>query len=131
MYADPVDIDLGRHLAALDEDEGLQEWISCKQIEQEDIAKGILSHPKVWELDSADYALKTTNKVPFTAEEVLIEALDNSPVARAAYAELMTSPAAENLRQLLANYWVTEMWETRTHHEITTAIAAEKEALND
>ena len=131
MYADPVDIDLGRHLAALDEDEGLQEWISCKQIEQEDIAKGILSHPKVWEWGGTDYPLKTTNKVPFTAEEVLIEALDSSPVARAAYAELMASPAAENLRQLPANHWATEMWETRTHGEITAAIAAEKEALND
>ena len=131
MYADPVDIDLGRHLAALDEDEGLQEWISCKQIEQEDIARGILSNQKVWDWDSADYALKTTNRVPFTAEEVLIEALDKSPVARAAYAELMASPAAAKLRQLLAEHWATEMWETRTHGEITAAIAAEQEALND
>ena len=131
MYADPVDIDLARYHTDLDADEALTEWTSCKQIEQEEIAKGILSRPKVWDWDSADYALKTTNKVPFTAEEVLIEALDKSPVARAAYAELMTSPAAENLRQLLANHWATEMWETRTNGEITAAIAAEQEALND
>ena len=131
MYADPVDIDLGRHLAALDEDEALAEWTSCKQIEQEEIAKGILSRPKVWDWDSADYALKTTNKVPFTAEDVLIEALDNSQEARDAYAELMASPAAAKLRQLLAEHWATEMWETRTHGEISAAIAAVKEALND
>lgn len=127
MYADPVDIALGRHLDALDEDEGRQEWISCKQIEQESIAKGILSRPKVWEWDSADYALNTTNRVPFTAEEVLIEALDKSAEARDAYAALMASPAAEKLRQLLAEYWAQEMWDTRNHCEITAAIAAERE----
>lgn len=127
MYADPVDIDLARHHAAMDADEGLEEWISCKQIEQEDIAKGILSHPKVWEWDSAGYALNTTNRVPFTAEEILIEALDNSAEARDAYAELMASPAAEKLRQLLAEHWAQEMWETRTHCEINAAIATERE----
>ena len=131
MYADPVDIDLGRHLAALDEDEGLQEWISCKQIEQEEIARGILSNQKVWEWASAGYILTTTNRVPYTAEDVLIEALDNSQEARDAYAELMANPAAAKLRQLLAEHWAHEMWETRTHGEITAAIAAEKEALND
>ena len=131
MYADPVDIDLGRHLAALDEDEGLQEWISCKQIEQEEIARGILSNQKVWEWGSAGYILTTTNRVPYTAEDVLIEALDSSQEARDAYAELMANPAAAKLRQLLAEHWAHEMWETRTSCEISAAIAAEKEALND
>ena len=131
MYADPVDIDLARHHAAMDADEALSEWISCQQIEQEDIARGILSNKKVWEWASAGYILTTTNSVPYTAEDVLIEALDSSQDARDAYAELMASPAAEKLRQLLAEYWAQEMWETRTVCEINAAIRAESEALND
>ena len=131
MYADPVDIDLARHHADMDADEALSEWISCQQIEQEDIARGILSNKKVWEWASAGYILTTTNSVPYTAEDVLIEALDSSQDARDAYAELMASPAAEKLRQLLAEHWAQEMWETRTHGEISAAIAAEQEALND
>ena len=131
MYADPVDIDLARHHAAMDADEALSEWISCQQIEQEDIARGILSNKKVWEWASAGYILTTTNSVPYTAEDVLIEALDSSQDARDAYAELMASPAAEKLRQLLAEHWAQEMRETRTHGEISAAIAAEQEALND
>ena len=131
MYADPVDIDLARHHADMDADEGMAEWISCQKIKQEDIARGILSNKKVWEWASAGYILTTTNSVPYTAEDVLIEALDSSQEARDAYAELMASPAAEKLRQLLAEYWAHEMRETRTHGEITAAIAAEKEALND
>lgn len=131
MYADPVDIDLARHHAAMDADEALSEWISCQQIEQEDIARGILSNKKVWEWASAGYILTTTNSVPYTAEDLLIEALDSSQDARDAYAELMASPAAEKLRQLLAEHWANEMWETRTHGEISAAIAAEQEALND
>ena len=131
MYADPVDIDLARHHAAMDADEALTEWISCQKIKQEDIARGILSNKKVWEWASAGYILTTTNSVPYTAEDVLIEALDSSQDARDAYAELMASPAAEKLRQLLAEHWAQEMWETRTHGEISAAIAAEQEALND
>ena len=127
MYADPVDIDLGRHHAAQDADEGMAEWISCQQIEQEEIARGILSNKKVWEWASAGYILTTTNSVPYTAEDVLIEALDSSQEARDAYAELMASPAAEKLRQLLAEHWAHEMWETRTSCEISAAIAAERE----
>ena len=65
------------------------------------------------------------------AEDVLIDAMDESKEARDAYAELMASPAAEKLRQLLAEHWAQEMWETRTHGEISAAIAAEQEALND
>lgn len=131
MYADPVDIDLARYHTAMDADEALSEWISCQQIEQEDIARGILSNQKVWERGSAGYILTTTNSVPYTAEDVLIEALDNSQDARDAYAELMASPAAEKLRQLLAEHWAHEMWETRSSCEISAAIAAEREALND
>ena len=128
MYADPVDIDLARHHAAMDADEALSEWISCQQIEQEDIARGILSNKKVWEWASAGYILTTTNSVPYTAEEVRIEALDQNEEARAAYAALMAGPAAEKLRQLLAEHWANEMWwETRTHSEINAAIAAERE----
>ena len=39
--------------------------------------------------------------------------------------------AAAKLRQLLAEDWANEMWETRTNSEINAAIAAEREALND
>ena len=131
MYADPVDIDLGRHHAAQDADEALSEWISCQKIKQEDIARGILSNKKVWEWASAGYILTTTNSVPCTAEDVLIEALDSSQDARDAYAELMASPEAAKLRQLLAEHWAQEMWETRTYCEINAAIREESEALND
>ena len=125
--SDPVDIDLARYHTALDADEATSEWISCQQIEQEDIARGILSNKKVWEWDSATHVLTSTSKVPFTAEEVLIAALDHNHEARAAYAELMAGQAAEKLRQLLAEHWSQEMWETRTHYEISAAIAAERE----
>ena len=131
MYADPVDIDLGRHHAAQDADEGMAEWMADQQIKEEASAKAALAKPANWEWESATHVLTSTSKVPFTAEEVLIEALDHNHEARAAYAALMASPAAAKLRQLLAEHWAQEMWETRTHGEITAAIAAEKEALND
>ena len=131
MYADPVDIDLGRHLAALDADEAMAEWMADQQIKEEASAKAALAKPANWEWESATHVLTSTSKVPFTAEEVLIEALDHNHEARAAYAELMASPAAAKLRQLLAEHWANEMWETRTHCEISAAIAAEREALND
>ena len=131
MYADPVDIDLGRHLAALDADEAMAEWMADQRIKEEASAKAALAKPANWEWDSATHVLTSTSKVPYTVEEVLIKALDNSQDARDAYAELMASPAAEKLHQLLAAHWAFEMWETRTHGEITAAIAAEKEALND
>ena len=129
---DPVDIDLGRHLDAMDADEGIAEWMADKQIKEEAVAQTALADQKAWEL--GDYILRTTNNVPFFAAEVLDEALEKSEDACAAYAELMTSPAAAKLRQLLAEHWayeMYEMYETRTHGEITAAIAAEKEALND
>lgn len=131
MYTDPVDIDLGRHHAAQDADEGMTEWMADQQIKEEEIAKAALAKPANWEWESATHVLTSTSKVPFTAEEVLIEALDHNHEARAAYAALMASPAAAKLHQLLAEHWAHEMWETRTHCEINAAIAAEREALND
>ena len=128
---DPVDIDLARHHASQDADEGMAEWLADQQIKETTIAQIALEVPAAWEWDSATHVLTTTNGVPFSAEEVLIEALDSSQEARDAYAELMASPAAEKLRQLLAEHWAQEMWETRTHCEISAAIAAEREALND
>ena len=131
MYADPVDIDLARHHADMDADEGMAEWMADRQIKEATAAQAALESPLVWDWNSATHVLTTTSKVPYTAEEVLIEALDSSQDARDAYAELMASPAAEKLRQLLAEHWAQEMWETRTHCEINAAIAAEQEALND
>ena len=127
MYADPVDIDLGRHLAAQDADEGMAEWMADQQIKEAAIAQAALESPAAWDWNSVTHVLTTTSKVPYTAEEVLIEAMDESKEARDAYAELMASPAAEKLRHLLAEYWAQEMWETRTHSEINAAIAAERE----
>ena len=128
---DPVDIDLARHHKDLDADEGMAEWMADQQIKEAALAQAALESPVAWEWDSATHILTTTNGVPFSAEEVLIEALDQSEEARDAYAELMASPAAAKLRQLLAEHWANEMWETRTPGEISAAIAAEKEALND
>ena len=128
---DPVDIDLGRHHAAQDADEGMAEWLADQQIKEEAIAQTALEVPAAWEWNSAEHVLTTTSKVPYTAEEVLIEAMDESKEVRTAYAELMAGSAAAKLRQLLAEHWAREMFETRTHGEISAAIAAEKEALND
>ena len=124
---DPVDIDLGRHHADMDADEGMAEWMADQQIKEAAIAQAALESPVAWEWDSATHVLTTTNSVPYTAEDVLIEAMDESKEARDAYAELMASPAAAKLRQLLAEHWANEMWETRTHCEISAAIAAEHE----
>ena len=128
---DPVDVDLARHHAAQDADEGMAEWMADQQIKEEAIAQAALENPAAWDWNSAEHVLTNASKVPYTAEEVLIEAMDESEEARTAYAELMASPAAEKLRQLLAEHWAQEMWETRTHGEISAAIAAEQEALND
>ena len=124
---DQVDIDLARHHADMDADEALTEWLADQQIKEAAIAQAALESPAAWEWDSATHVLTNTGKVPYTAEEVLIEALDESKEARDAYAELMASPAAAKLRQLLAEHWAHEMWETRTHCEISAAIAAERE----
>ena len=124
---DPVDIDLARHHKDLDADEGMAEWMADQQIKEAALAQAALESPVAWDWNSATHVLTTTGKVPYTAEEVLIEALDQSEEARTAYAELMASPAAAKLRQLLAEHWANEMWETRTHNEINAAIAAEHE----
>ena len=127
MYADPVDIDLARYHTALDADEAMAEWMADQQIKEATAAQAALESPAAWEWNSAEHVLTTTSKVPYTAEEVLIEAMDESKEARDAYAALMASPAAAKLRQLLAEHWANEMWETRTSCEISAAIAAERE----
>ena len=127
MYADPVDIDLARYHTALDADEAFDTWMADQRSKEKTSAQAALESPVAWEWESATHVLTSTSKVPFTAEEVLIEALDHNHEARAAYAALMASPAAEKLRQLLAEHWASEMWETRTHGEISAAIAAERE----
>ena len=124
---DPVDIDLARHHAAQDVDEGMAEWMADQQIKEEALAQAALASAVAWDWNSATHVLTTTGKVPYTAEEVLIEALDSSQEARTEYAALMAGPAAAKLRQLLAEHWANEMWETRTHGEINAAIAAENE----
>ena len=124
---DPVDIALARHHADMDADEGMAEWMADQQIKEAAIAQAALENPAAWDWNSAEHVLTNASKVPYTAEEVLIEALDQSEEARTAYAELMASPAAAKLRQLLAEHWANEMWETRTHGEINAAIAAEQE----
>ena len=124
---DPVDIDLARHHADMDADEGMAEWMADQQIKEEAIAQAALENPAAWDWNSAEHVLTNASKVPYTAEEVLIEALDSSQEARTEYAALMAGPAAAKLRQLLAEHWANEMWETRTHSEISAAIAAERE----
>ena len=124
---DPVDIDLALHHAAQDADEGMAEWMADQQIKEAALAQAALESPVAWDWNSATHVLTTTGKVPYTAEEVLIEALDSSQEARTEYAALMAGPAAAKLRQLLAEHWANEMWETRTHCEISAAIAAERE----
>ena len=127
MTHDPVDIDLARHHASQDADEGMAEWMADQQIKEAAAAQAALESPVAWEWDSATHVLTTTSKVPYTAEEVLIKAMDESEEARTEYAALMAGPAAAKLRQLLAEHWANEMWETRTHCEINAAIAAERE----
>ena len=127
MYTDPVDIDLARHLADMDADEGMAEWMADQQIKEATLALAALESPAAWEWNICTPVLTTTRKAPYTPDDVLIEAMNNSKEARTAYAELMASPAAAKLRYLLAEYWAQEMWETRTHSEINAAIAAERE----
>ena len=127
MYADPVDIDLARHHAAMDADEAFDAWMADQQIKEEASAQAALAKQEAWEYGGGAYVLRAANKVPFCAAEVLDEALEKSKAARDAYTELMASPAAAKLRQLLAEHWSNEMWETRSSCEITAAIAAERE----
>ena len=127
MYADPVDIDLARYHTALDADEAFDAWMADQRSKEKTSAQAALESPVAWEWNRATHVLTTTNSAHYTAEGVLIDALDSSQDARDAYAELMASPEAAKLRQLLAEHWAQEMWETRTHCEISAAIAAERE----
>ena len=131
MYADPVDTDLARHHATMDADEAFDAWMADQRSKEKTSAQAALESPVAWDWNSTTHVLTNTSKVPYTADDVLTEALDNSQEARDAYAELMASPAAEKLRQLLAEHWANEMWETRTACEISAAIREESEALND
>ena len=78
MYADPVDIDLARYHTDLDADEGMAEWMADRQIKEAALAQAALESPIAWDWGSATHVLATTGKVPYTAEEVLIEALDQN-----------------------------------------------------
>ena len=131
MYADPVDIDLARYHTDMDADEAFDTWMADQRSKEKTSAQAALESPVAWEWDSATHVLANTSKVPYTADDVLTEALDQSEEARTAYAELMAGPAAAKLRQLLAEHWANEMWETRTACEISAAIREESEALND
>lgn len=127
MYADPVDIDLARHHAAMDADEAFDAWMQERKQEQAAVAEKAMTAPAIWDwVDDAE-TMRTTEGVPYTVEEILIAALNESEEARTAYAELMAGPAAAKLRQLLAEHWAHEMWETRSSCEISAAIAAERE----
>lgn len=131
MYADPVDIDLARYHTAMDADEAFDTWMQERKQEQAAIAEKAMTATAIWDwVDDAE-TMRTTEGVPYTVEEILIAALNKSEEARTEYAELMAGPAAAKLRQLLAEHWANEMWETRTHGAISAAIAAEREALND
>ena len=127
MYADPVDIDLARHHAAMDADEAFDAWMQERKQEQAAVAEKAMTAPAIWDwVDDAE-TMRTTEGVPYTVEEILIAALNKSEEARTEYAELMAGPAAAKLRQLLAEHWAREMWETRSSCEISAAIAAERE----
>ena len=127
MYADPVDIDLARHHAAMDADEAFDAWMQERKQEQAAVAEQAMTAPAIWDwVDDAE-TMRTTKGVPYTVEEILIAALNKSEEARTEYAELMAGPAAAKLRQLLAEHWAHEMWETRSSCEISAAIAAERE----
>lgn len=128
---DPVDIDLARHHKDLDADEAFDAWMADQRSKEKTSAQAALESPVAWDWNSSTHVLTTTNRVPYTAEDVLIDAMDESKEARDAYAELMAGPAAEKLRQLLAEHWANEIWETRTACEINAAIREESEALND
>lgn len=127
MYADPVDIDLARYHTAMDADEAFDAWMQEREQEQAAIAEKAMTAPAIWDwVDDAE-TMRTTKGVPYTVEEILIAALNKSEEARTEYAELMAGPAAAKLRQLLAEHWAHEMWETRSSCAISAAIAAERE----
>ena len=127
MYADPVDIDLARHHAAMDADEAFDAWMQERKQEQAAVAEKAMTAPAIWDRVDDAVTMRTTEGAPYTVEEILIAALNKSEEARTEYTELMAGQAAAKLRQLLAEHWANEMWETRTSCEINAAIAAERE----
>ena len=124
---DPVDIDLARYHASLNADEAFDAWMQERKQEQSAIAENAMTKPETWDWVGDAVALKTTKGVRYTVEEILLAALNNSEEVRTEYAELMAGQAAAKLRQLLAEHWATEMWETRSYCTISAEIAAERE----
>ena len=124
---DPVDIDLARYHAALDANEAVDAWLhKCRQKEAA-IVENVMTEPKTWDWLGDAVTLKTTkNGIRYTVEEILLDALNESEEVRTEYAKLMTGQTAAKFRQLLAEHWANEMWETRSYNEITAAFIAER-----
>ena len=124
---DPVDIDLARYHASMDADEAFDAWLQERRQEQAAVAEDVMTKPETWDWIGDAVVLKTTKGVRYTVEEILLAALNNSEEVRTEYAELMAGQAAAKLRQLLAEHWSNEMWETRSCCTISAEIAAERE----
>ena len=124
---DPVDIDLARYHASMDADEAFDALMQERRQEQAAVAEDVMTKSETWDWVGDAVALKTTKGVRYTVEEILLAALNNSEEVRTEYAELMAGQAASKLRQLLAEHWANEMWETRSYCTISAEIAAERE----
>ena len=124
---DPVDIDLARYHASLDADEAFDAWLQERRQEQAAVAENVMTNPETWNWVGDAVVLKTTKGVRYTVEEILLAALNNSEEVRTEYAELLAGQAAAKLRQLLAEHWSNEMWETRPFSEISAVFVAERE----
>ena len=124
---DLVDVALGRYHEALEADEAFDSWLRERRQDQAAIAEDVMTKHETWDWIGDAVALKTTKGVRYTVEEILLAALNNSEEVRTEYAELMAGQAASKLRQLLAEHWANEMWETRPCSEINAAFAAERE----
>ena len=124
---DLVDVALGRYHEALEADEAFDAWLQERRQEQAAVAEDVMTNPKTWDWIGDAVALKTTKGVRYSIEEILLAALNNSEEVRTEYAELMAGQAASKLRQLLAEHWANEMWETRSYCTISAEIAAERE----
>ena len=124
---DLVDVALGRYHEALDADEAFDVWLYERRQEQAAVAEDAMTKPETWNWIGDAVTLKTTKGVRYTVEEILLAALNNSEEVRTEYAELMAGQAAAKLRQLIAEHWANEMWETRSYCTISAEIAAERE----
>ena len=124
---DLVDVALGRYHEALDADEAFDVWLYERRLEQAAVAEDAMTKPETWNWIGDAVTLKTTKGVRYTVEEILLAALNNSEEVRTEYAELMAGQAAAKLRQLIAEHWANEMWETRSYCTISAEIAAERE----